>query len=403
MVKKMQIQQLLPQHNNDISSRTLTNNQVQWNDVPEWNTVGDAGLDQRTPYLTFLVDEITGLSDWNSGDALSFIISGTGEREAEAFDGSAAPILRIIYDSPCPAVGTPCDDGDPTTLFDIEDGDCNCAGIPEIGTTEIQISSSDDDAEEGETGALYLDSSDLEMVYDTFADQFNQIVGLRFTDVNLPQNAIITNAYIQFTVDEDDSDQDPTNLLIEGENVGNSIVFEELPNNISLRPRTTSQVNWNNVPLWETVGEADLDQQTPDISGIIQEILNRPDWSQNNALSIIISGTGKRVAEAFDGVSSSAPILVIEYDLTNLSVQDSNLTADELKIYPNPTDSYINLELKNAIISKVSIFDITGRLIKTTNHDANQVRLDIKYLNSGNYFLKVETSEGSTNKRFIKR
>ena len=387
----------------DISTRTLTSNQVQWNDVPEWNTVGDAGLDQRTPYLTFLVDEITGLPDWNSGDALTFIISGTGEREAEAFDGSAAPILRIIYDSPCPEEGTACDDGDPTTLFDIEDGNCNCAGIPEIGTTEIQIANSENDAEEGESGAMYVSSSDIEMVYDTFADQFNQTIGLRFPDLNLPQNSIITNAYIQFTVDEDDSDQDPTNLVIEGENVGNSAIFEELPNNITSRSKTTSQVNWNNVPLWTAVGDAGLDQQTPDISGIIQEILNRPDWSQNNALSIIISGTGKRVAESFDGNSNSAPKLVIEYDLSNLSVQDQNLTAEELKVYPNPTDSYINLEINTSSISKVSVFDMTGKLIETTKHSANQVRLDTNSLNSGNYFLKVETSKGSIFKRFIKR
>ena len=192
-------------------------------------------------------------------------------------------------------------------------------------------------------------------------------------------------------------------MVIEGENVGNSAIFEELPNNITSRPKTTSQVNWSNVPLWTTVGDSGLDQQTPDISGIIQEILNRPDWSQNNALSIIISGTGKRVAESFDGNSNSAPKLVIEYDLSNLSVQDQNLTAEELKVYPNPTDSYINLEINTSTISKVSVFDITGKLIETTKHNANQVRLDTNSLNSGNYFLKVETSKGSIFKRFIKR
>lgn len=317
--------------------------------------------------------------------------------------GAVVTISSNSGNNPCPPSGTLCDDGDVSTLFDIEDGDCNCVGIAEIGTTEIQILSSDNDAEEGESGSILLSSSNLELVYDTSADQFNQIVGLRFTDVNLPQNAVITNAYLQFTVDEDDSDQAPTNLLIEGENVANSIVFEELPNNISSRTRTTSQINWDNVPLWETIGEADLDQRTPDISSIIEEILSRPDWSQNNALSIIISGSGKRVAEAFDGESSSAPILVIEYDLTTLSVQDQNLNAEELKVYPNPTDSYINLELNNATISKVSIFDITGRLIETTIHDANNVELDTNSLTSGNYFLKVKTSKGSIFKRFIKQ
>lgn len=33
----------------------------------------------------------------------------------------------------CPAAGTPCNDNDPNTLNDIEDGNCNCAGTPDTG------------------------------------------------------------------------------------------------------------------------------------------------------------------------------------------------------------------------------------------------------------------------------
>ena len=35
--------------------------------------------------------------------------------------------------TPCPASGTACDDNDPTTNNDVEDGNCNCAGMPSIG------------------------------------------------------------------------------------------------------------------------------------------------------------------------------------------------------------------------------------------------------------------------------
>ena len=49
---------------------------------------------------------------------------------------------------------------------------------------------------------------------------------------------------------------------------------------------------------WTTVGQAGPDEQTSNIAAVIQEIVNRPGWSSNNALAIVITGTGQRVAEA---------------------------------------------------------------------------------------------------------
>ena len=59
---------------------------------------------------------------------------------------------------------------------------------------------------------------------------------------------------------------------------------------------------------WTTVGQAGPDEQTSNIAAVIQEIVNRPGWSSGNALAIIITGTGKRVAESFNGVSSAAAL-----------------------------------------------------------------------------------------------
>ncbi len=41
----------------------------------------------------------------------------------------------------CPAVGTPCDDNDPTTINDVEDGNCNCVGtfVPGKGICQLDI------------------------------------------------------------------------------------------------------------------------------------------------------------------------------------------------------------------------------------------------------------------------
>jgi hypothetical protein len=54
-------------------------------------------------------------------------------------------------------------------------------------------------------------------------------------------------------------------------------------------------------------------QQIPNIVSVIQQIVNRSDWSNGNSLVIIITGTGERVAESYNGSSSGAPLLHVEY------------------------------------------------------------------------------------------
>jgi hypothetical protein len=66
---------------------------------PAWPTVGVRGPDQRTPNLAAIVQEIVDRSGWASGHALVLLVTGNGERTAEAFDGGAtkAPVLIIEF------------------------------------------------------------------------------------------------------------------------------------------------------------------------------------------------------------------------------------------------------------------------------------------------------------------
>ncbi|MHC4594282.1 MAG: hypothetical protein ACYS19_04980, partial [Planctomycetota bacterium] len=63
-----------------------------------------------------------------------------------------------------------------------------------------------------------------------------------------------------------------------------------------------------------------MDQRTPNISSIIQEIVNRGDWWSGNDLVIIIDGTGEREAESYEGANGHgdltlAPYIHIEYSM----------------------------------------------------------------------------------------
>ena len=86
--------------------------------------------------------------------------------------------------------------------------------------------------------------------------------------------------------------------------------FTTAQNNISDRTTTSTSVSWNSIPAWNTVSEK---HNTPDISPLIQEVVNRSGWTPGNSMAVIIDGTGSRTAESFNGESENAALLHIEY------------------------------------------------------------------------------------------
>jgi len=175
-----------------------------------------------------------------------------------------------------------------------------------FGMVTSQVSNSSDDAEEAvATGSMNTTSSDLELGTDGTTGQW---VGMRFNNISIPKGAIVLSAFIEFEVDE--LDTEPTSILLQGQAAPNPSAFSSLKNNISERPRTIASVPWNEIPAW-TVANAKW--QTPDLSAIVQEILDQPDWGAGNSIVIIASGTGQRTAESYDGEPAAAPKLVISY------------------------------------------------------------------------------------------
>lgn len=187
-------------------------------------------------------------------------------------------------------------------------------------TVSKRISNGDDDVEEGVNGAVYTNSSDLELVYDSINSQGDQTVGLRFRDITVPNGAIITNAYIQFTAGAIGSGA--MSLSFSGHASDNSPIFTGANNGVSSRGLTAASVSWSPAS-WNFVGQRTVDQKTPDLTTIISEIVSRLGWVSGNALTLVVSGTGARTAEAYNGSPSLAPEIVIDYTLTAPNVLPS--------------------------------------------------------------------------------
>ena len=175
-------------------------------------------------------------------------------------------------------------------------------------TVEVRVSAETDDAEEGDTGPVQYNSSDLEMVSDF--EGGDQTIGIRFASLDIPPGATIVDAYVQFQVDEPTSTT--TNLSIRAEAADNAPGFTTAPNSISSRPMTSASTAWSPSP-WTVVGEVGPDQRTPPLNSVVQEVTSRGGWTANNSLVLIITGTGERVAESYDGDPLGAPLLHVEF------------------------------------------------------------------------------------------
>ena len=67
--------------------------------------------------------------------------------------------------------------------------------------------------------------------------------------------------------------------------------------------------------LWIGGGIAGPDQRTPNLSAVIQEIVDRPGWVSGQGLGLILTTSGNRHVRSYDGNPTVAPLLHVEYAL----------------------------------------------------------------------------------------
>jgi hypothetical protein len=370
--------------NLNVSSRARTVAKANWSPAA-WTSVGQAGPAQRSADISAVIQAIVTRPGWASGNALALILTGTGSRVADSYEGSStgAPLLHVEYDPSQPANqapvvsagsdqtvvlpagavlnGTVSDDGLPNppgvtgqtwsqvsgpgqVSFDHPDAPAATATFTVPGTYVLRLTADDgerttfdevtvnvqpggfgafdgrvntgaDDVEEYVSGKVSTGSGDLDMVYNTEGGVTgNQTVGLRFTGVTVPPNATILGAWVQFQADEKSSGA--TALTVEGQAADNAAAFTNTNLNVSSRARTVAKASWS-PGAWTKVGQAGPEERSADISEVIREIVTRPGWASGNALALILTGTGSRVAESYEGSSSGAPLLHVEYTAGN--------------------------------------------------------------------------------------
>lgn len=175
----------------------------------------------------------------------------------------------------------------------------------ETGSTSIySLTSGNDDAEEHD-GDMDLTSNDLDLFR-----AVGDFSAMRYTINDIPQGASINSAYIKFTAQETQTSGTPTGLIY-AEDTDNASSIGTSDDYLTNRTATTAQVAWSSVGNW-VAGQT---YNSPDISSVIQEIVDRGGWAANNHLLLLVKGTagGQRSAHSYNGSSGSAPQLVVTW------------------------------------------------------------------------------------------
>ncbi len=88
------------------------------------------------------------------------------------------------------------------------------------------------------------------------------------------------------------------------------------------------------------------------------------------------------------------------WDYFATSVKENNIV--DLKIYPNPASSYVQVESGKLKAESCSVLDIYGRTIQEFNIQSSEFKIRIEDLPNGTYFIKLETDKGTVVEKFVK-
>ncbi len=140
------------------------------------------------------------------------------------------------------------------------------------------------------------------------------LLGLRFPAVLIPQKAKVIRANLKFTSVGISSSA--LSVSVYGEATGNATIFATNAKNLSNRNTTVEVVNWDIFP-WNVALESGINQTTPNLALIIQEIINTQGWTSGMAMVLFVESndgvTAMRPAYSYEGRVASSAVLEIEY------------------------------------------------------------------------------------------
>ena len=271
-----------------------------------------------------------------------------------------------------------------------------------------------DDGEYENDSIDKVDDDDLDMGWE--GDDLNIMTSyVRFQHVTIGQASTIDSAFINLYAHEDE--KDTALVKIYAEATDNSVMFSE-NEAIEDRTYTSEVVSWDITEPW-TMWEP---YRSPDLKTLIQAVIDRSGWVYGNSLTLFLQGTNQgaqpdtidnaRDWESFENIedpedggdglthAERIPELVIYYQPNAAAIETT--TNSEIAIYPNPaTSGSITVDLKSSAPASISMFSVTGTVLKTLNVAAASTQINVADVPAGYYFIQVKQNNATETQKVI--
>ena len=183
--------------------------------------------------------------------------------------------------------------------------------VVNVETVEYQVSLSEDDGYASNDVLQNLSGVCLRAGLSSFGGPPYYMSGMVFRNVNIPQGTEIISAHLKIQ-SHDNRLTDIVYGKIEAEAADDAASFGGA-RHIGSLSRTSASVDWDHSDPWVE----NMWYDSPDIAGVIQEVINRAGWLSGNSLTILYSTReregGYRNFSSYDRGGDLAPKLEMKY------------------------------------------------------------------------------------------
>ncbi|WP_281615041.1 T9SS type A sorting domain-containing protein [Flammeovirga sp. SubArs3] len=189
---------------------------------------------------------------------------------------------------------------------------------------------------------------------------------------------------------------------LEVDEYGEAVLRIGMGRSHALSKQPTVKVNGTNVVVPTNI-RGDLQEQRDSFFGVVEIPVPYELLEVNNSISIQFPESGGHISSVNMRVYNFSQEVTRTFDTTPpTSVNDIKL-ADEIKLYPNPSNGKeVNILVNNQQLPNTfTLLDINGRVIKNEVVSASQFSISTVDLKSGIYIVRLQFGDQFINKKLI--
>lgn len=188
------------------------------------------------------------------------------------------------------------------------------------------------------------------------------------------------------------------------------VTITVVENNLAPTVTLSSPIDGSVYNIGETINliasatdpDGNLDKVNFKVNGVFYKTDNQRPFA--NTFTAEKAGTYKIAARAFDkaGLSFETEITItVSTTLSSENFTKPNQFA-KVKLYPSPTSDFLNITGLTNKNNRISIIDISGKIVLNTVVNKNNTQITVAKFTNGIYFLKLNNNTTQKTMRFIK-